>query len=91
MPCPTALALLLAAIGEGRIPGGLVYVIIFSLGLATVLIAIGLAMVGAVGAVRTRLPVIRLAPHIRVGSGLLVTAIGVVLVAQGIMRQGWFG
>jgi len=47
VPCPDALAILLLAISMGRIGFGLSVIIVFSLGLAAVLIAIGIAMVKA--------------------------------------------
>ena len=56
IPCPTALALLLVAIGEGQVAQGPIYVIVFSLGLTAVLVAIGLAMVSADSFATSRLP-----------------------------------
>ena len=47
VPCPGALAVLLAAISLGQFAKGLSLVIIFSLGMATVLVAIGIVMVKA--------------------------------------------
>jgi ABC-type nickel/cobalt efflux system permease component RcnA len=47
VPCPDALAILLIAISIGRIAFGLSIIIAFSLGLAAVLIAIGIVMVKA--------------------------------------------
>jgi nickel/cobalt transporter (NicO) family protein len=45
VPCPSALVLLLAAIALGRLEFGLILVLLFSIGLAMVLTAIGLLMV----------------------------------------------
>jgi nickel/cobalt transporter (NicO) family protein len=45
VPCPSALVLLLGAISLGHLEFGIVLVVFFSLGLAGVLTAIGLAMV----------------------------------------------
>jgi nickel/cobalt exporter len=47
VPCPAAIAILLASMAGGRLEEGLTYVLLFSLGLAAVLIAIGLIVVGA--------------------------------------------
>ncbi len=58
VPCPAALATLLAAISIGtldNVAGALAMVVIFSLGLAVVLIAIGITMVKASGFARSRL------------------------------------
>ena len=45
VPCPSALVLLLGAIALGRLEFGLILVLVFSIGLAAVLTAIGLLMV----------------------------------------------
>ena len=47
VPCPTALVILLTAISLGRVGFGLLLIISFSLGLAAVLILIGLLTVTA--------------------------------------------
>lgn len=89
IPCPTALAILLAAIGEGHMAMGLIYVIAFSIGLTVVLISIGLVMVGATAVARDRLPGVKLSRWARLASGLLVTAIGVYMVMEALLYQGW--
>ena len=45
VPCPDALAILLLAIGMNQLPTGLVAIAAFSLGLAGVLVAFGVAVV----------------------------------------------
>ncbi len=52
VPCPTALIVLLLAIRFGRLGYGLALILAFSLGLALVLIAIGVLVVRASGLVR---------------------------------------
>lgn len=47
LPCPAALVLMLGAISIGRVPFGLVLILVFSIGLASVLTAIGLLWVKA--------------------------------------------
>ncbi|MHB9124613.1 MAG: HoxN/HupN/NixA family nickel/cobalt transporter, partial [Armatimonadota bacterium] len=47
VPCPAALAVLLAAVSYGQFVRGLSLVIIFSIGMAAVLVAIGIMMVRA--------------------------------------------
>jgi len=89
IPCPTALALLLAAIGQGQAAQGLLYVIIFSLGLTVVLVAIGLAMVKAASFASARLPGMGVARWARLASGLLVTGLGLYLVLEAIRLQNW--
>ena len=83
------LAVDMAAIGEGQMAQGLIYVIVFSLGLTTVLVAIGLAMVGAASFARDRLPGLALARWARLASGVLVTTLGLYLVIEAIMYQNW--
>jgi len=45
VPCPDAIAILVVAVALGRIPLGMLFIVAFSLGLALVLIGIGVAMV----------------------------------------------
>ena len=52
VPCPTALIVLLLAIRFGRLGYGMCLILSFSLGLALVLIALGIVVVRASGAVR---------------------------------------
>lgn len=87
VPCPSALVLLLSAIALGRTGLGLVLLVGFSLGLATVLIAIG----GLVVYARHLLPspgrmaaspVLRLIP---VASAAVVMGIGLVMTAASLV------
>ncbi|BDC51754.1 hypothetical protein F183_A40690 [Bryobacterales bacterium F-183] len=77
VPCPSALVLLLAAISLGRIGLGLVLLVVFSLGLAMVLIAAGLLVVSG----KRFLPVDRVLPtkYLPVLSAGVITLIGVAL------------
>lgn len=89
IPCPTALAVLLAAIGNGQATLGLISVIVFSIGLTVVLVVIGLMMVGASTLARQRLPGPGLARWARLASGLLVTGLGVYMTIEAFIYQGW--
>jgi ABC-type nickel/cobalt efflux system permease component RcnA len=89
MPCPSALVLLLGAIALGQVGFGLLLVAAFSLGLAGVLSAIGIALVHAgrlLEAPRlSRLPraaVLRWAPVL---SALVVTLIGAAMSVQALV------
>lgn len=88
VPCPSALVVLLGAIALHRVGFGLLLIVAFSAGLAAVLTGIGLLLVMA-GRLFARMPVdsraLRLLP---VGSALLVTAAGLVLVAQALVEAG---
>lgn len=82
VPCPEAFVVLIAAISLGRVLLGLALLTAFSLGLATVLIAIGIAMVMAGPAMRKVAgdgPWIRRLPVL---SALVVTVIGLALIVQ---------
>ena len=84
VPCPSALVILLTAVAFRRIPFGLALVIFFSLGLAVVLIAIGIAMVKVgglasrfdrTGGLTARLPVISAGVIMVLGLGIAVKSL----------------
>jgi ABC-type nickel/cobalt efflux system permease component RcnA len=86
VPCPAALVVLLSAFSLHRIGFGLYLITAFSLGLAAVLVAVGLAMVwakrtmaGRIGARRAAvrwLPMVSSAFMVLVGAGIVTSAIG---------------
>jgi len=90
VPCPAALVVLLSAVALHRIALGFYLIVAFSVGLAAVLIAIGLLMVHAgrflsrlhpnSELVRRRLPLL---------SALFITVVGVVLVVQSLKPAGF--
>lgn len=95
IPCPAALVVLLSAITLHRIALGFFLIIAFSVGLAAVLIAIGLLMVHAgrfvsrlnpnADLVHRRLPLL---------SAAFITIVGIVLIVQalkpvGLSYSGW--
>jgi ABC-type nickel/cobalt efflux system permease component RcnA len=87
LPCPSALVVLLSAIALGRIGFGLALVSAFSLGLAGVLIAIGLMLVYAkelFERLPIQLPKIRMLPTV---SALFITLIGLGLTTQALFAQ----
>lgn len=84
IPCPSALVVLLGAVALGRVGFGLLLVLVFSFGLATVLTLVGVALVYArrvfdIVPVRHRL--FRLLP---VGSALVVLGFGGAMTAQAV-------
>jgi nickel/cobalt transporter (NicO) family protein len=84
LPCPTALVVLLAAISLHRVGYGLLLIVAFSIGLATVVTAIGLVAVTAKRAFsRLRLdgPLVRALPAL---SALVVLGLGVAMTARAI-------
>ena len=84
VPCPSALVVMLSAIALHRVVLGLGLIVVFSAGLAAVLIAIGLSMLYAR----------RLADRLELGSGwlrrvsivspLLVAVVGIAIAAQAV-------
>lgn len=86
VPCPEALGIMLIAIGLNRILFGLGLIVAFSLGLAAVLIIIGILLV------RSKLLLERLGgvggrwQHLLpVASAIIVTILGVAIMAKGLM------
>jgi nickel/cobalt transporter (NicO) family protein len=84
LPCPTALVVLLAAISLHRVGYGLLLIVAFSVGLASVITAIGLVAVTAKRAFsRLRLdgPLVRALPAV---SALVVLGLGAAMTARAI-------
>jgi len=90
LPCPSALVLMLGAISLNRVGFGLLLIVLFSIGLASVLTAIGVAMVHA-GKWVARLPesgrLLKLAP---VASAVFIVGAGLVITVQALALTGLF-
>ncbi|MDY0061677.1 MAG: sulfite exporter TauE/SafE family protein [Myxococcota bacterium] len=86
VPCPTALVVLLSAIALNRIVLGLGLILVFSLGLASVLVLLGLLVVRA-GRLTASLPASWLARVPRL-SGLIVLLLGLTLVLKALDETG---
>jgi ABC-type nickel/cobalt efflux system permease component RcnA len=88
LPCPSALVVLLSAIALGRVGLGLLLIVCFSLGLASVLTGIGIALVHA-GRLFERVPLnSRLLRVLPVASALVVTVIGLGITLQALLQTG---
>jgi ABC-type nickel/cobalt efflux system permease component RcnA len=89
VPCPAALVVLLGAISLGRVGFGLLLIVAFSVGLAAVLVAIGLLMVYAgrlmVWFREDNTAIVRWLPLV---SSAFITILGVIIAAQGLVRTG---
>ena len=84
IPCPSALVVLLGAIAQHQVALGLVLIVAFSLGLATTLTALGLAVVHARRAItHLRIPT-RLTAALPAASAAVIVGVGVVLTAQAV-------
>jgi nickel/cobalt transporter (NicO) family protein len=84
LPCPSALVVLLAAISQHEVALGMLLIVVFSLGLAGTLTALGLAVVHARRFVPPRIAASRLAVVLPALSAVFVVAIGLVLAAGAV-------
>lgn len=89
LPCPSALVVLLSAIALGQVGFGLLLIGVFSLGLASVLTGIGLALVYA-GRLLQRMPARahRLTRLLPVGSAVFITLAGAAITVQALLQAG---
>ena len=88
VPCPEALVVLLMAVSVHRLALGLIILVAFSVGLAAVLIAIGVAMILS-GPLLARLtPSGRMSRILPVGSAAVVTLLGFGIVFKAIVDNG---
>jgi ABC-type nickel/cobalt efflux system permease component RcnA len=89
VPCPAALVVLLSAVALHRTGFGLFLIVAFSIGLAAVLIAMGLVAVYAARMI-SRLPLE--SPLIQrwlpMGSAVMIAALGCVVAIRGLMAAG---
>lgn len=90
LPCPSALVLMLGAISLQRVGFGLVLIVMFSLGLASVLTAIGVVVVYASNffqRIPESEPFFRFVP---VASAFFITVVGLGVTVQALMNVGIF-
>jgi nickel/cobalt exporter len=97
VPCPAALVVLLSAFSLHRIGFGLFLITAFSLGLAAVLVVVGLGMVYAKGLMSSRvgsgspalryLPLLSSAFMVVLGLGIIASAAGSLHLAQNFLSQ----
>lgn len=85
VPCPAALAVLLAAISLGGFVAGVSLVVIFSVGMAAVLVAIGIAMVHAAKFAGKYVAESRWTQIVPVVSVIIITLVGVGLTIKAIL------
>jgi ABC-type nickel/cobalt efflux system permease component RcnA len=81
VPCPDAIAILLVAVAVDRIPLGMLLIVAFSLGLAAVLIALGVAMVHGMRVIARNDMLNRFGVYTPTLSALAVLALGLGLTA----------
>lgn len=91
LPCPAAFAVLLACLHQKAYALGVVMVAAFSIGLALMLVSIGVAAAWSAGALRSRFGVFeRLSRWAPFASALIVLAIGLAVIAEGAKALGVF-
>jgi len=91
IPCPGALVVLLSAVALQRIAFGLLLIVVFSIGLASTLVAIGLLLVSARGTLRQRWNGdSRWLIYLPFVSPVVITSLGIVLVGKAIRGTGLF-
>ncbi|MFN8009672.1 MAG: hypothetical protein U0V70_22080, partial [Terriglobia bacterium] len=88
VPCPSALVVLLGAISINRVGLGLLLIVAFSLGLALVLMAIGLMMIYARGFLERFSGEGRVWKVLPILSSLVVTGLGAVIAVQSLITGG---
>ena len=88
VPCPAALAILLASASVGDIGKGLALVIIFSFGLACSLVAIGLVVVNSVRFAQRFLDTKKFIAKISLASAGIITMIGGVTLYSSLRHFG---
>ncbi len=87
-PCPAAIVVLLTALHLHRVGYGLLLIVVFSLGLATILTGLGLAVVHGAAWLQRRsgfTRVARIAPFV---TSSIISTIGASMLAQGLIDQG---
>ena len=88
VPCPSALVVLLSAISINRVGLGLLMIVAFSIGLALVLMAIGLMMVYARSFMERVSGQGRLWRILPVFSSLIIAGLGAVIAIQALVSAG---
>jgi nickel/cobalt transporter (NicO) family protein len=87
-PCPAAIVVLLAALRIHQLPYGMLLIVIFSFGLASVLCGVGLGVVRGAAWLAKRSAYERLAPYGPLISAAVISLIGAWMLAQGFAQQG---
>jgi ABC-type nickel/cobalt efflux system permease component RcnA len=91
VPCPGALVVLLSAVAMHRVGFGLALIVAFSMGLAAVLIGIGLLIVSTRGFL-DRVPALgdgRWSERLAIASAAVVSVLGIGIALQALVAAGW--
>jgi ABC-type nickel/cobalt efflux system permease component RcnA len=87
-PCPAAIVLLLAALRLHQIGYGILLIVVFSMGLASVLSGLGIAVVRGAAWLSKRSGYARFASYGPLLTALVICTIGSWTLAIGLVQQG---
>lgn len=87
-PCPAAIVLLLAALRMHEVGYGIALILVFSMGLASVLSGLGIAVVHGAAWLSKRSAYHRFAPYGPLVTAVVICAIGAWTFATGLAQQG---
>lgn len=87
-PCPAAIVVMLASLRLHQLGYGMLLIVIFSMGLAAVLTALGLAVVHGSAFISRSRRFDRLVAAGPLLSALLISVVGSIMVGQGFVAQG---
>ncbi|MFN2449110.1 MAG: nickel/cobalt transporter [Candidatus Baltobacteraceae bacterium] len=87
-PCPAAIVVLLAALRLHHLGYGMLLIVVFSMGLATVLSALGLSVVHGAAWLSRRSSYTRIAPFSPLITASVISVLGSVMLAQGLHQEG---
>ena len=90
LPDPGALAILLAAIAKGEFLLGILTVVVFSLGFASVLVVVGL-VAASLGQLILEWLSSRWISWVQIGAALLIIGVGIVLTGNALRRMSSLG
>jgi nickel/cobalt exporter len=90
LPDPGALAILLAAIAKGQFLLGILTVVVFSLGFASVLVVVGV-IAARIGQLILEWLSSRWISLVHIGAALLIIGVGLVLTANAFRRMSSLG
>jgi len=88
LPCPSALVLLLAAVSFQRVGFGIILVTAFSIGMAAVLMAVGLLFVKGSRLISGTTQAAWFSKYLPIGSALIILSLGLVLTFNSFMKIG---
>ncbi len=86
LPCPSALVLLLTAVSLQRAGFGIVLVAAFSLGMAAVLMAVGLLFVKGSRLLAGTTRMSRISRYLPIGSAIIILCLGLILAFDSIVK-----